>query len=48
MKKILAFLFDLAYSRIGRGANTVHDDRLRANQFGDQSHSFSYWRALVS
>ncbi len=47
MKKILVFLHDFAFGRIGRGPAS-HDDNLRANRFADPRHAFSYWRALVS
>ncbi len=48
MKRILAFLYDLAHVGSGRSAATFHNDNLRANQFNDPRRTFSYWRALVS
>lgn len=48
MKRVLAFLLDYARAKVGGGANTFHDDRLRANQFDESANTFSYWRALVS
>jgi len=48
MKKILAALLGFARSRVGRNPNTFHDDTLRANQFVNPAHKFSFWRALVS
>jgi hypothetical protein len=48
MKRILAFLYDLARVGTGRSAPAFHNDSLRANQFVDPRQTFSYWRALVS
>ncbi|MBV8343940.1 MAG: hypothetical protein JO190_02975 [Candidatus Eremiobacteraeota bacterium] len=48
MKRTLAQLLDLAYRAFGLRATAVHNDALRANQFGDPTHTFRYWRSLVS
>jgi hypothetical protein len=47
VKKILAFVFDLARNRMCN-EQPVHDDALRANQPDRAGAHFSYWRALVS
>jgi hypothetical protein len=48
MKKILAALLGFARNRVARSPNAFHDDTLRANQFVNPAHKFSFWRALVS
>jgi hypothetical protein len=48
MKKILAALLGFGRNRVGRNPNAFHDDTLRANQFVNPAHKFSFWRALVS
>jgi hypothetical protein len=48
MKRILAFVCDLARVGSDRSAVAFHNDSLRANQFNDSRQTFSYWRALVS
>ncbi len=47
MKKILAFFINRARYRLAH-RNPYHNDALRANQFIDPAHTFSFWRALVS
>jgi hypothetical protein len=46
MKKVLAFLLDIASNRVRRTGAALHDDTLRANQ-GSKLSTFSYWRSLV-
>jgi hypothetical protein len=46
MKRVLAFLLDIASNRPWRARAAFHDDTLRANQ-GNPAYNFSYWRSLV-
>jgi hypothetical protein len=48
MKRTLAHLLDLVFKAFALRSNPVHNDALRANQFGDPAHTFRYWRSLVS
>ncbi len=47
MKKVLAFLLDIAGNRARRAGAAFHDDTLRANQGSKPASTFSYWRSLV-
>jgi len=47
MKKVLAFLLDIASNRAQRGTAAIHDDTLGANQGCNPAYNFSYWRSLV-
>ena len=46
--KTLAHLLELACKAFARRTSPVHNDALRANQFGDPAQTFGYWRSLVS
>ncbi len=47
MKRVLAFLLDIASNRARRGKAAFHDDTLRANQGSKPAYNFGYWRSLV-